>query len=573
MAFASWRCAFRVALAALVISSATSSPAFAAANDAQLLNDQLAAGEFASALELAKRQTDVKTRDQFMAQIASAQSSAGASQASLSTMSQVRDDQYRNEAVADMRNQPVGAQGGGVQPDFESLIQLLKDTIAPQSWADTGGTGAVKEFRGGVSVDTRGMMRKLDTDKTQRLASKRTANQAGDSTRLTMPSNLRKVSLTRLEREIQMRVAAGKPIDDAMMLLAGLQRIEYLFVYPETGDLVVAGPADGWRLDAEGRIVGNVSGRPVVRLEDLVVLLRHLDVSQAGRFGCSITPTQASLARTQEFAAESAKTPLKSGKGPREAWLAKLRDTLGPQDITVSGVDPRTRVARVLVEADYRMKLVGIGLESGTVNVPSYLDMIQVKAGQAPPALDVLRWWFTMNYDAVQCDKSRESFGWRGQGVRVQCENELLDDEGKRIHTEQANQWNRAFAENFTKNFAALSDKYPIYAELQNVFDLALVATIIKHEKLDDRLNWHALTFRDPSQVVVSLEPAPRQVQTVLNHRVVNQKDILAAISGGVSAEPVEIVNTLKTESDGQLDSRHKYIEPTKVADKQWWWD
>ena len=39
-------------------------------------------------------------------------------------------------------------------------------------------------------------------------------------------------------------------------------------------------------------------------------------------------------------------------------------DALGRQDITMYGIDPRTHAGRVLVEADYRMKLVGIGLET-----------------------------------------------------------------------------------------------------------------------------------------------------------------------------------------------------------------
>ena len=74
---------------------------------------------------------------------------------------------------------------------------------------------------------------------------------------------------------------------------------------------------------------------------------------------------------------------------------------MGRQTITVNGIDPRTRAARVLVEADYRMKLIGMGLEDGTIDVPSYLNLINVSPGQAPPPLDVLRWWFAMKYDAV----------------------------------------------------------------------------------------------------------------------------------------------------------------------------
>ena len=36
-----------------------------------------------------------------------------------------------------------------------------------------------------------------------------------------------------------------------------------------------------------------------------------------------------------------------------------------------------------MVEADYRMKLVGMGLEEGVLGVPSYLSMIRVPPGTA----------------------------------------------------------------------------------------------------------------------------------------------------------------------------------------------
>ena len=61
--------------------------------------------------------------------------------------------------------------------------------------------------------------------------------------------------------------------------------------------------------------------------------------------------------------------PLKPGQ--RQKWLNEIRGAMGRQDISVYGIDPRTRAGRVLIEADYRMKLVGIGLEEGTLGVPA----------------------------------------------------------------------------------------------------------------------------------------------------------------------------------------------------------
>ena len=40
-----------------------------------------------------------------------------------------------------------------------------------------------------------------------------------------------------------------------MQVLAGLQRIQYVFVYPESNDLVLAGPAGDWRPGDEDIII------------------------------------------------------------------------------------------------------------------------------------------------------------------------------------------------------------------------------------------------------------------------------------------------------------------------------
>ena len=127
------------------------------------------------------------------------------------------------------------------------------------------------------------------------------------------PCRAAEISLNRLEKQVQLRLAAGRRPTDEMLTLGGLEKIKYVFVYPETGDVVLAGPAGAWRSDEEGRVVSQTSGRPVVQLDDLVVVLRHLMHSAQGQFGCSINPREDALAKTKAFLDESAKSPLKEG--------------------------------------------------------------------------------------------------------------------------------------------------------------------------------------------------------------------------------------------------------------------
>ena len=147
-----------------------------------------------------------------------------------------------------------------------------------------------------------------------------------------------------------------------MRNLAGLLRVHYVFLYPDSKDIVIAGPAEGWINDGFGRPVGLSSGRPVIRLEDLVVALRAFPPAGTATrlIGCSIDPTKEGLAAMQQFLRQIGST---ATPNDTQFIVNGLQSSLGPQTVSVNGVSPKTHFAMVLVEADYRMKLIGIGLE------------------------------------------------------------------------------------------------------------------------------------------------------------------------------------------------------------------
>ncbi len=548
------------------------------------------AGEFAPAVRLAEATADPAERDDRLSRIASAQRHAGATSAAVATAGRIRDDRARGDAYAE------SGFGGEREIDFDSIMELVTSTVAPDTWTDVGGAGSIKGFANGVYVDAEGALHKLNraADAGGALATLRSEAQRprsdlpdGDVRRV---SRLRKVSLPRLERAAAERAALGLPPDDAMRYLAGLSKISHVFVYPETGDLVLAGPAGPWKTDAEDRVVSAESGRPVLRLDDLVVVLRHVlrhdatdavsadgnDARGSGAvFGCSITPTKKGLAATRQFAEDSSRKNLPAGDAARKQWLAALQSTLGRQEIDVFGIDPRSRVAQVLVEADYRMKLVGLGLEEGVLGVPSYLSGVRVGADGRLPALDVLRWWFTLDYDAIEATADRSAFAIRGQGVRVMSENQFLEATGKRQGTGESSPANGEFAHNFTKHFGELAAKYPVYAELQNICDAALVAAIIETEQLDDAAGWSMAWLGDERRHVVAKGNAPQSVETVAAHRTIGGKHIVAAVSGGVRIEPRKFATAdrIRAAKNEALAGELKSSQPPAKTAERWWWD
>jgi hypothetical protein len=470
-------------------------------------------------------------------------------------------------------NRPRGA---AANADFDSLIDLIEATVANETWAENGGgTAEIRPFPGGVLVDAGGMLRlKSKADATKLLTTKRgtaPAVSTAPTTSARLASGLRYISLPRLEREMIRRQKAHQPFDPAMLTLAGLRRVRYVFVYPETGDLVLAGPAGDWSLDKEGRIVAADTHEPVVRLDDLLVIFRRGKEAADSHFGCSINPRQEALAKTQAFLAVSSKHPLEPSH--RKQWLEDLRDSVGRQDIEIFGVDPASRVASVLVEADYHMKLIGMGLADGVDGVDSYLKSIHLRPGESPPAMSVLRWWFALKYDAIARSEARDAFELVGQGVRVLSENELLAEQGQRVHTGASDPLNRQFAESFTSHFAELAAKYSVYGELRNIFDLAMAVALIQTEGLAEHVGWKPTLLASGEKLRLPQGNTPREVETVVNHRVINQRLVIAGVSGGVMVAPGDVLRDVRlSESTGKTVERGAPI-PKDIAAAAWWWD
>jgi len=465
--------------------------------------------------------------------------------------------------------------GGGAIADFESLIDLIISTVAPDTWAENGGGEAdIRPFPGGIFVDTEGTLRRIPRSAASRdlgfVRLEPPANIApGDARR---HADLRCISLPRLEREIARRQKARESLDLAMLTLAGLERVQYVIVFPDSGDVVLAGPAGNWKANDEGRIVSTRTGIPVVRLDDFLVLLRRGLTSPGSPFGCSITPRQESLAATQTFLASHKDNPLAPGR--RDAWLADLRKALGKQEIEVFELDPTSRPAHVLVEADYHMKLIGMGLADGATGMKSYLDTVELDTNGKPPAMNVLRWWFALNYRGLRTSPDGNAFELVGDGAKVLSENEMLSERGERIHTGEADELTQQFAHSFTANFAKLCQKYPIYGELRNLFDLALVVSLVQQEGLAEQAGWSPDLFASPERLPVQQLHPPKQVESVVNYRVLDKRTFVAGVSGGVWCDVRDVLakeREVDTRRGGDLDYARESTIPKDT--RTWWWD
>lgn len=538
------------------------------------VEQQLAFGEFAAAINTAQEVADPGLRAKLLQLVANAQLQAGDPAGSRGTTRQIDQPEQRSQ-IQGAQSRQHSMLSGGVMIDFQSLIRLIEEeTSGPWQNADGEG-GTITEYQNGVAVNPNGLLAQLKKEEQSgRLkALGVTARKADLNADVAKSSKLRLISLTRLEREAAKRLTSGQSVVETMKNLAGLTQIQFVIVMPEAQDVVIGGTAEAWKYDAQGNAVGTESGRPVVQLDDFVVVMRTFAGDGLQNFGCSFNPRPEGLKQLQSFVEQSqARGPLPAG-GAVTNWVKQLQNKLGPQDIELWGVPRDSRVARVVTEADYRLKMIGIGKLEGGSNVPSIFELMTVEE-QKSGKLDALRWWLTMKYDAILHSPDHNVFEIQGPSVQCLSENQYLTAQGERVGTGKADATNQAFAQNFTKHYADLAKRDIAFADLQNVFDLALVAALLKNEGVAQRAGWNSGSFAADGMYLPATYAAPREVESVAHHHVYRGKDIVVQVAGGVRGDLMTVVRDRDVMKESKsLDSVANRGKVSNLPEGRWWWD
>ena len=414
-----------------------------------------------------------------------------------------------------------------------------------QAFGQGGGFGA--QAVGGISVDTNGIVRTIEPGSLASIATQRRKILQENPPETGRRRELQKVSLKRIVAEVQRAVTKDEPLSPEVLTLGGLEQITYVFVDPDSHDVILAGPSDEVSIDGNGSFVGENTGRPLLLLEDLIVALRAIDGARMGGMRCSIDPTPEGVAQLQKVL-----TSTKQMTNPQQMFQA-MEEALGPQQITVGGVPADTHFAQVLVAADYRMKRIGMGLEpSGLTKLPSYLSMIP--PGQTATTLP--RFWLEAQYSPIARDP--DELGWKLTGRKMVCltETDLLAQEGMLRGRGRTDKNAARWCEQMTASYDDLASSKPVFSELLNCVDLGVVAALIESRQLADRAGLDLSLLIDTSFVQLSKYQIPTHVPTVAHGMKRGNRWVLSA-SGGVQFQPwaflEEVVEAEDVESERLL--------------------
>jgi hypothetical protein len=373
----------------------------------------------------------------------------------------------------------------------------------------------------GVHVDAKGVLRSRSVDPDPRLA-----ELWKNATSLQKDAKVVYVSLPRLFAEARRTLEAGKPLPIELRTLGGLTRLQYVFVYPDSKDLVIAGSTEPVDARESFRPLGKISGRPLLQLDDLVTALRAFGPGRnPDRLGCDIEIT--AEIRERVNAKIQALGPAAKISGFRKT-CDQIAEAGGPQPVKYFGLDPTTRFAFVCVEADYRLKQLGLGLlPSPVAKVESYRSLIDRPEKE-------FRFSLESNYDALAASPDGKAFELRGPSLKV--------NGGLLGHPESTVQdlspAGRRFVASCNENFDALIRHLVSWADLCNLGDLSVLAALVAGEDLAGKAGFDLSWVLDPKGYPVVEMAAPASAATLCNFVTSGNSAIFLA--GGVWIKPAE---------------------------------
>jgi hypothetical protein len=349
------------------------------------------------------------------------------------------------------------------------------------------------------------------------------------------------VSLPRVFAEARKRQEKGEPVPPEIRFLGGLTRLRYIFVFPDEKDLVIAGPAEPFDVDVPYRPLGKHTGRPVLQLDDLAVAMQRVGPGgKSGALGCTLEVTPEIYDRIQKKTKEVG--PKAPSMGNRRA-CELISQHAGPQPVKYIGLEADNRYAAVCIEADYLLKMFGLGLlESPTPKVKSYMALSS--AAHTPH-----RFAFECAYDPMGVSPDGLAFELKGPSLKVVTS--LYSVEKQDIKEGDISGAAKKFTGDLSKHFDEVSRHIPAFADLANLSDLAVLSALIARDGLHEKAGWDLETVKSYKIQAVS---APKSAQTLCSFR--QQGAMTVFVAGGVLLSPAGSVQDRAKDEKGELKGR-----------------
>lgn len=413
----------------------------------------------------------------------------------------------------------------------------------------------VQSVVGGVAIEE-GLLRNATKEENATLSKEMAALVQVIPDDLDKEAPLRKISLKKLNAEMRQCIDQRRDFSPAMCFLGGLTSIHYVVAVPEENDVLLIGPAEGWKVDLTGNVVGKKTGAPILLLQDLITVFRAWNIDRPPVITCSIDPTPEAVAKMRRIESVSARP------GEQRALAHAMEQANGNHVVEINGVPRDSRFARLLVAADYKMKQIGLGHETAPISgIKSYVSYINPSTRHTSVTP---RFWFAPEYETITFDSKKQVWHLGPVKVKTLTEDQYTDS---RTNTRRASGRTDVAAQRWcdamNRHFNKLADRDPTFGELKNCMQIALSVALIHREGLLETAQCKLPTFTENAFLKLPVYSVPRFVAA----KSIIHGNIVAC--GGVEINPWDTVE--KPMLDNKLDKLAKNL--TAPTQETWYAD
>ena len=277
------------------------------------------------------------------------------------------------------------------------------------------------------------------------------------------------LSLRVLSEKAQANINKGIPLDSEITGLGGMTHLEGYVVDKENQDVVLIGMSD----------MGTS-----MHLDDLVVNIRSIWNPTMAPY-CSLEPQPGDVASVHEIA--TGQQDLETLEDWRRV-VKQVEDHWGPQSVEIRGVPRASRHAHMMIEADYHMKKVSLGLADFT-GISSYLDrhisameaLLRSGEDSAGSSVSMVRFWFHTRQGFPTFGEEEDIVFLEACPMDVLTEKQNADPGGALSDSDQDDLHAVSFAREFSQLLDSSAQDVDAYAQLKNLFEIKAVLEAMKY--------------------------------------------------------------------------------------------
>jgi hypothetical protein len=335
------------------------------------------------------------------------------------------------------------------------------------------------------------------------------------------------ISMKELTEKVKNVANSKTQISSELMNFCGMNRIYGYAIDEKRNDIILIG--------------GRMEPSNDITLDDFAVAMKNIWLETTPP-GCSIDPRPKEMETLKNLMESLNKH---SDEFIQDRILSKWKKSAEFESVRVLGISKNTSFAKTMVDADYLMKKISDGTYPIRLRGFKSFNRMMLesnekefkKNGSLEQKDFLCRFWFYP--DENKFITTTNALYLQNSSVKLLTEEEYWNGKGEMVGKGNAHPVAEKYVEKFTKNYQAISNREPIYAQLETLFRMVAIQKLLKernvfkpnNDMIDFWVNKYQLNIVSTQDSVRAIYSYNRLYSTMGDRSLT----ILSPMAGGVS--------------------------------------